>query len=380
MRKRKTVKVHSKMTQAMIERTAGHEPENGSVLSVSQLADTYNLLHVKYTKEQAFRFLLDFLKENRDEQTLSLAERLPIWAISRTACWIAYLKNKGCILPGSSELFFRRELATFASKINKKFDDYIVTETEDGEAAVVPSNVIEFTSHRRKSINIISMLEEKLDQFITNGYRPTNENFHDLFIKNNISRFSLNEILTFYEPLLVELQTIEKDATLQEAYRHLSKSQLQSYLEYVKDLIGAAYAIADDRRRQRKPRTAKAKKPEEIAAKLRYLAQSDELKVVSLLPEKILNAESAWIFDTGTRILSNYVSEPGKKLTIQGPKIGGYSERSVSRRLRQPHQIIPVVVKENRHQLQKTFDGLTTIPKKITSGRTTERSLILRVF
>lgn len=164
-----------------------------------------------------------------------------------------------------------------------------------------------------------------------------------------------------------------------EAYKHLSKVQLK---ERVKLLNKALDDIKRYQANSKTVRKVRAKKPvaaTKQVAKIKFLKESPEFKLVSINPASIVGAMRLFVFNVKTRTLSEYVSSGPNGFAIKGTTLQGWDENgSRSKKLRKPEDLLPLVLSKTPRQIDNAWKKLTT---KDTSpnGRLNEDTILMRI-
>jgi hypothetical protein len=126
----------------------------------------------------------------------------------------------------------------------------------------------------------------------------------------------------------------------------------------------------------RKPRKTKPKSADKVVSKLKFQKESNELKIVSIDPTKIVGAKELWTFNTKYNVLAHYWSEHGflvKGTTLQGVDAG----RSRQKKLRKPMDVLPSITGSTSKAAERAFDALKT-KEANPNGRINEFTVILR--
>lgn len=164
-----------------------------------------------------------------------------------------------------------------------------------------------------------------------------------------------------------------------EAYKHLSKVQLK---ERVKLLNKALDDIKRYQANSKTVRKVRAKKPvaaTKQVAKIKFLKESPEFKLVSINPASIVGAMRLFVFNVKTRTLSEYVSSGPNGFAIKGTTLQGWDDNgSRSKKLRKPEDLLPLVLSKTPRQIDNAWKKLTT---KDTSpnGRLNEDTILMRI-
>lgn len=132
-------------------------------------------------------------------------------------------------------------------------------------------------------------------------------------------------------------------------------------------------------------RKKKKIKPKEVviakaAAKLHYMKESTEFKVVSIDPMKIAGATELWLFNTKYKELHRLVAESAAGFSMKGTTIIGMDEKASQRkRLKKPLEFLPQAVEMAKVPLRAAYEALNS---RTQPGlpRLTEHVVILRAI
>jgi hypothetical protein len=130
----------------------------------------------------------------------------------------------------------------------------------------------------------------------------------------------------------------------------------------------------------RKKRKTKEKPAALLVTKVNYMPEFEELKLKSVLPEKIIGALQVWTYNTKTKLLGVYNASNAKGLSIKGTTIQNFEENtSTGKRLRKPDQPIKDVLEGGKIKLRKILSELKT-KESLLTGRLNSDTIILRVL
>jgi hypothetical protein len=164
-----------------------------------------------------------------------------------------------------------------------------------------------------------------------------------------------------------------------EAYKHLSKVQLK---ERVKLLNKALDDIKRYQANSKTVRKVRAKKPvaaTKQAAKIKFLKESPEFKLVSINPASIVGAMRLFVFNVKTRTLSEYVSSEPAGFGIKGTTLNGWDENgSRSTKLRKPEDLLPLILSKTVRQIDNAWKKLTTKDSS-PNGRLNDDTILMRI-
>lgn len=188
-------------------------------------------------------------------------------------------------------------------------------------------------------------------------------------------------ITPIFEKRLEEIKEALKgeDRQLSEGYSYLTKPQLKEYQNLLVGLISDAQKLEHNSKLTRAPRKKKAVSTDKIVSKLIYKKDDNGLKLVSINPIDIVGCSQLWVFNTKTRKLGVYNSDPGG-LGVKGSTLLNYDAiTSKQKTLRKPEDILPEVVKSGKITLRKILPGIKAVEQELT-GRINSDTILLRAI
>jgi hypothetical protein len=333
----------------------------------SRLGKAYNWYNYFYEPKDGRKYLLDYMNEQSfSKSAQSMLSRTSDSKLNSTMCNTARMFSMGLM----------------HSTLRDRLDSYIAKLVEEGveiarkekASAAAIANLPEITHNPAGAL--IADIEDMLD----------NETSFDDFYKwlkgKNVKPAQAKAIADYYTPWAEELEEAQKtkDADLKYAYRHLSKKELTERIATMRGIISDCESLVSNNRKSvvRKPRKTKPKSADKIVSKLKFQKESNELKIVSIDPSKIVGAKELWTFNTKYNVLAHYWSEHGlgvKGTTLQGVDNG----RSRQKKLRKPTDVLPSITGSTSKAAERAFEALKT--KEATpNGRINEFTIILRAI
>lgn len=165
-----------------------------------------------------------------------------------------------------------------------------------------------------------------------------------------------------------------------EAYKHLSKKELQSRVKLLNKILDDLKRYQANSKTVRKTRAKKPVAATKQVAKIKFLKESPEFKLVSINPAAVVGAMRLFVFNVKTRTLSEYVSSGPNGLGVKGTTLQGYDESvSRSKKLRKPEDILPLVLSKTARQIDNAWKKLTTKDAS-PNGRLNEDTILMRVL
>jgi hypothetical protein len=170
----------------------------------------------------------------------------------------------------------------------------------------------------------------------------------------------------------------EVDSQLIEGYSFLSREQLIARANFIKGIVEDCSRYLNNTR-SNAPRKKRYIAPAKRIKGLKYLAEFQELKIMSITPEKIIDSKQLWVYNIKTRQLAQYVTNSTNGLQVKGSTIQGYHEtESIGKTLRKPAEVLKKVLEGGAIALRKVMDGINSKSKPLT-GRINKDTILLRV-
>ena len=292
--------------------------------------------------------------------------------ISMTSCAIARMFNNGVPLFEKNKTF-----------IKNKIQQYI-NDTDKEQLEETPKPSVQ-TYIKKQSINIIAILETKIDQFINGGYIGVFK-FYDFYVKQEIKGPQAKVIVDYYKPLFDELTIAvnSKDKTdeamqIKEAYASIDKVKLKTYFDFIASLYNDANRIYDNNKVIRKRRKTKTKTVSQLTGKVKYQNEDTVLKIISVSPAEVLGSKCLWVYNTKYKQLGVYYASNEKGLSFKGTTLQNFEETTSMRKsIRKPNEILQKVLSGGKVALKHLMDEIKAKPSALT-GRINEDTILLKV-
>ena len=115
-----------------------------------------------------------------------------------------------------------------------------------------------------------------------------------------------------------------------------------------------------------------------LVKSLKYQQEFSELKLVSINPEKIIGANTLWVYNTRYKTLGVYHAvNTVRGLSVKGCTIQHFDEsESVQKTVRKPKEALNVL---NKRSLKAMLKNMKT-KEQILTGRINAQTILLGVF
>ena len=165
-----------------------------------------------------------------------------------------------------------------------------------------------------------------------------------------------------------------------ENYSYLTKKQLTARVEALASMINDLGKFKNSAKAARAPREKKPTSTAKQIAKIQYMKHSEEFKITSINPVRIVGAQRLLAFNTKTRMLFDYKSAVAAGLAIKGTTLQNLDEATCRCiRLRKPEEFLQIALNSTANQFEKAWTKLTTKEGK-PNGRINSDTILLRAI
>ena len=331
---------------------------------LSDLLDYYSQAH---TKEEKKKWFLEYYKSDLEiseksgklQEISALPDSMFVTAGTLARIYLRGLKNDEIL---SNLAQFEIQFEAEGKKVSAKNENEEVRKARLKEA----------TAKREVQFQI-GEIDHQIDEFILNNYKSSFEPMK--WVRGNkISPATMEKISSRVLKLRDEILGSETDPELAEGYSHITKRKKRDFVLFLEEI---AACKVEKGKTTRKPRKVKAKSPEKLVKRLKYLKEFKDLNLTSIDPTEIIGATSLWVYNTKYRILTNYKSDTG--LSVKGSTLLNISDDSVGKKVRKPEMVVPTILSLGKVPLKKVLDDLTTSQIQ-PNGRINKDTIILRAI
>jgi len=338
--------------------------------------DEANRVHLKIDRLNYITYFFDTMKPRPivvtyltnelgwGPEEITRLKRSPAWAISQTVEKLLIMRAKGWDFNKDETNFVNKEFESF--KNNPRFD--LEPDTEPSG----PPPIRNVHSH------LIDAVDDLCDAWM-DGEDAT-INLYVLFGKKPDTQKTLKErVRPYITGLLDDLLDLKaKDPQCTEGY-DITVKQRNHRIKVLKDALQDIEKIlmAGKTKNPRRKKIISAKKQ---MSSIKYLENSDEFKVRSIDPKKIVGAKRLYVFNVRYRTITEYVSTKIKGFSFKGTTLQDWDDKlSRTTTLRKPDLFIMHVLKRAPSGIDREWLKLTTKTAK-TTGRINENCILLRVM
>ena len=346
---------------------AGQEPKFSIELTQTDLSKTLAWYAQNKDKNDAFKYACDYFKKKLKIDASSVLK-----SKVATFGFVCRIVSNGGSLPIKNQVWFDSEIEDIKKALAKKPVD---------DSLVVKTNVINIQDRiREKASECIGELEGQIDDLILSGFKANVAPyaiFHTMNIKDAQTKF----IVDWAKGKRIEFDEVlnTDDEQIKEGWSNYTKPQIKKLVAYCDQVILDCQKVSGESTKSRKPRKRKAKSPEQLTAKMKYMTEFKELNLTSIKVTDIIGSMVLWVYNTKTRKLGVYHADDAGGLSVKGSGILNFSEsKSIQKKLRKPEQMLPEVLSGGKVFLRNVMNSIRAVDSKLT-GRINGDTILLRV-
>lgn len=330
-----------------------------------------------YDVKDAFKWASGWVKQNRTKDEYRLFRASPERFFSQTVGGLCR-----CIENGAT--FDKRKMDLINNEIDLAIDRGRRAEEEKAKEPKVnivkksPADIV-----KERTSDFIAEIEEVLDMFDTKVY----VDWENYSVYNELQKIDApyniaKGVADYYTPLVDELKELieKKTPDLVEAYGRLSVKKRKQYLKIIEMIVADAELYMTSKKTVRKSRKKKVASSGQQVAKLKFLKESKEYKMVSVDPVSIVGATEVYLFNTKYRRVQYLVTNSKQGFQVKGTTIQNVDlEQSYQKTIRKPEEFLSDFLKAPKVKSRKVLNELSTKPAE-TNGRVSDQTIIAKVY
>ena len=220
-------------------------------------------------------------------------------------------------------------------------------------------------------------IEGAIDGFLGGGYKLKEVKFdtYKYLEKKKVPPAEVRRLLTHFTKMKEEIEEIDTDPQLQEAYAYLGKRKRNSYIKYLGSILdGCGNYLTNNRTLKKTAKPGKKKK----LSKIKYMESCDELQLVSQDPTNIDGAKEVWLVHEKYNLLVVYRAGDHDGLKLSGSTIKNYSEKNSTNKKIQ-RKFISGLSGLGKRAMNKTWRDLNR-KENTNNGRLNKNHIIIGVY
>jgi hypothetical protein len=344
-----------------------------------QLMGAFNWYNYNFGAKEANAFLVEYLTLNDRKDDAKLVKKAKDAVFSNAVGYLARMTLMGWEL--DAEEAERIEQAVVKAKASAASKQ---EEVADPEKPVKAKFNIQ-DHMREKSLAAGGELEGMLDDYIAAGAKARHKFAPIAVLKEaNILPAHAAPEIDYWTGVLAEFKEVYagKDKELNEAYAEFGKIQLRNIIKFIELIIADYHGYVAFKKATKKvtKRKVRQKTPEQLAIKMKFLAEFKELNLTSIKPAKIVGAKEVFAYDTKKRKLMYFIAdEYAQTLTVKNNTIVGFDvNKSAQKTVRKPKEQIKALMAASIPNTRKLYKNTKAVEIKV-SGRMSENIVLLKV-
>ena len=229
-----------------------------------------------------------------------------------------------------------------------------------------------------KSAEIIGEIEGQLDNSVAN---KATTRVYDIITKMTLAQAQVGKVRAHFQRQIDEMSEFVAgtDEQLTEGYSNLKNVDIKRIGAFYVALMADLDSYSAAKKAAKKVKARRPINKDKVAAKVKYMKESKELKVVSAPVTDIIGAQVLWVFNTKTRKIGKYVADAHSAFGLKGTSITGYSESSsVQKTIRKPEEQLREFMKSGKVALRTYLTDIKSVETKL-NGRLNADILLLKI-
>lgn len=342
-------------------------PEPVDVIGLAKLARAYQWYNYEYSRRDGRKFADSYIK-TRSKEEQRLFARLDDVEIPSTYMWVARMMERGLTLMPTTRQWFATRHVQLLERARTKREETVL---------VMVSKITR--TPQRNSDRIIAFLDGELDGRF--DLKDFGFDAYEFLRAEKTSAADIQRLIAYYEPIAEELKlaALGKDEQLNEAYSFLKRMDLRKRSDFMSQIVSDIKRMINNKAVIRKPRKKRVKSADALVKSVKYQKESNDLKLVSVNPEKIIGSTQVWIYNTKYNQIGVIDAMDGG-LSIKGSTVINLNDTtSKFKRLRNPKEQLSQFLSGGKVQTRKFLQTINSKEYPM-SGRLNANTIILKVI
>jgi len=338
----------------------GDEPDASKFKKLSDTLKAFNWYNNMCTVADAREYLKDYLLNNKEIDRAKKIDKIPDNWIPMTAAWQARIAmNQKTVL----DLEISEKITTAVDKAISHIKVEQKTEKQKADKPSIQDRI------KERLYDIIGDIEELIDSGVSFS-------LYDWLKKNEIPAMYATKISEYYGPIWNEM--VQAHAGKLDGYEKWTKAQLKARIEFYNQIVSDAEKYGSVTKKVQAVRKPRPVSVEKLLKSFKYQKESNELKLASVNPDKIIGAKELWTYHTKYNIITLFKADGPKGLGVNGTTITGFNEKeSTSLRCgRKPEEVLEKFMKGGKVAIKKLIEELKSLE---VQKRSNENTILLKV-
>jgi ElaB/YqjD/DUF883 family membrane-anchored ribosome-binding protein len=355
-----------KLTEQEYEKilTGGEPTFNDSILEKTTLIQSLNWYSSNRDSKNAKKYINDYLKKNKITSTDNRIDTMP-----NTFGWLCRMLSRGAKLSPKDMIYFTDKI------------DFLKHKEKKAKKEVIKQTVSIRDRIEEKARECIGELEGCIDEYVHSSFKKSSSPL-GVMIEKNMKSVHCIFIVKHFKDIRDDLEFVSKSTNPQliEGYSNLKKSGIKKLIDYIQSIIDDTQKLIGESKKTRKPRKRKVKTAEQLVGKIKYCKEDKKLGIKSIDPQKIIGAQSLWVYNIKTRKVGCYYADDVSGFGFKGTSVLNYSEsKSIAKTVRKPDQVISKIPTEGKVFLRNLIGNIKAKEIKL-NGRINADTVLLRVL
>lgn len=348
------------------------DPSNDSYKGDIQVI--FNWYSAEKTKTDAYKYLLEYVKKNRNKDYKSF-QKVNESKVITTFGWLARLVNRGASISEEHRGRLDNHIDILVAPVQLKE----AVETVDDALQVEKKAVVNIQDAiKQKAKEYIGELEGAIDDFIK---LDKEFSLYNDFKAKQLPAPYVQEVRAWAETKLSEFTEVadSKDSQLIEGYSNFNKRKLKALVKMFDQFIQDCDLYGQFKKANRKPRAVREKPAAQQVKSFKYKTKDEEFGIESERPIDVVGSQQVWVFNTKTRKLAVYTSDSTKGIQVKGTTLQNWEpEKSKQKTLRKPDEQIKDLMSSGKVKLRSFMDGIKSKEQSV-NGRINIDTVILKI-
>ena len=268
------------------------------------------------------------------------------------------------------------QLREWNKKAHKLYNQYMGQDLLDKDKVVKKRKTVQ-ENIKAKGLSLLAEVDYAIDVWDVEPF-----DMYKYLSEQKVSSAVANSVVNEYDELIAEIKEAREGdcEQLKEGYAHLSKSEMNDFLNFVIKIKTDIERYTVNHKPVRKPRKAKQISAIDQVKKLNYLKEDIDNKITSIEPSKIIGAQMFFAYNTKTNQLAYYHAQDRGGLKVTGTTIKNYDlEKSQVKKLgAKTTDVLDRVLSGGKIVLNKIMSEINSKSSKAT-GRINNNMILLKV-
>ena len=246
---------------------------------------------------------------------------------------------------------------------------------------------------RVRTMHIVGDLDDEFEKVWARDEDPKTFKAYNYFLANDVPGAFMKMVKPEIDKYIDEQQKgldyrdiKPKDRTAEqqdyvEGFESYSKSQMKQHIAWWQSVYKDCETWETNKKKQRKPRKWKPPSKEKMAAKVKYMPEYPDLKLVSEPPINLIGCSAVVVYNTKNRKLGIYeATHKHHGLALKGTTLLNYdTDGALQKTVRKPQEVMEKLNTGGLQAIKNTFKALSTTETKL-NGRLNKETVLVRIF